>query len=231
MRNVRLFGMMDDVQQSLKNDLKKYFPHLSIFEESQEIQSLQIDLTFFFTNIENYNQYSQVESKLNGQAYIWVGKKKELAYHAIKCAASDFLLYPYQPEDLIGIVNKLFHGRKSEQPKVSLNGDLKNKFICVPCLEGYEFVNMEEIVVCEGMQSYTKIIKRNGAYVVSSSNIGELRKKLEPHNFFSPHKSYLINLEEIRKYSREGVIYLSHGYHVPLARRKKSDFLKLVSHL
>lgn len=161
---------------------------------------------------------------------ICVDDKKENAYQAYQMEAMEYLLQPYLPKDLIMAVDK------AEQ-KLMLHSKLSKLFnneeqlLGIPTIEGYEFIPSNEIVKCEGMQSYTRIFIKNKNSIVSSNNIGELRSKLEPFGFFSPHKSYLICLKQIRKYHRDGVICLQDGSEVPLARRRKCLFFEHIMHL
>ncbi len=102
--------------------------------------------------------------------------------------------------------------------------------IGVPTLEGFEFLHIEDIIRCEGLQKCTRIITTEKTDMISSYNLGEFRKILEPHGFFSPHKSHLINLKYIRKYSREGTIIMNNGSWVPVSKRRKKEFLNQFIH-
>ncbi|MCO6490916.1 MAG: LytTR family transcriptional regulator DNA-binding domain-containing protein [Phaeodactylibacter sp.] len=103
--------------------------------------------------------------------------------------------------------------------------------IGIPTIEGYEFLAVNEILRCEGLQKYTRVIARGKTDIVSSYNLGEFRNLLEPYGFFAPHRSHLINLRHIRKYHKEGSIYMEDGVCVPVAKRMKKEFLSLVSRL
>jgi two-component system LytT family response regulator len=52
---------------------------------------------------------------------------------------------------------------------------------------------------------------------------------LEPFGFFKPHKSHLINSRFIVKYFKEGTIVLKDGSTVPLAKRKKHEFIQYIN--
>ncbi|HHH52031.1 MAG TPA: LytTR family transcriptional regulator, partial [Bacteroidetes bacterium] len=71
----------------------------------------------------------------------------------------------------------------------------------------------------------------NRKRMVSSYSIGKFRKLLDNHNFFSPHKSHLINMNHVKKYLREGVIEMIDGSSVPVAKRKKSEFLEIMKNM
>jgi two-component system LytT family response regulator len=109
-----------------------------------------------------------------------------------------------------------------------MNGN--GQILGIPTLEGFEFIHISEIIRCEGLQKCTRIITTEKSDMISSYNLGEFRRILEPHGFFSPHKSHLINLKYIRKYNREGSITMNNGTYVPVSKRRKKDFLDQFTH-
>lgn len=105
------------------------------------------------------------------------------------------------------------------------------KLIGIPTMEGIDFLYCHEIIRCEGLQKCTRIVSTRGLAMVSAYNIGEFKKLLEEYGFFSCHKSHLINLMHVKKLTREGFVYLSDNGAVPLARRKRIEFLAMLKHL
>jgi two-component system LytT family response regulator len=106
-----------------------------------------------------------------------------------------------------------------------------NELIGIPTMEGYEFIMTNEVIRCEGLQKCTRVITTTKTDIVSSYNIGVFIKLLEPYNFFSPHKSHLINLLFIKRYLREGTIVLKDNSCVPVSKRRKSEFIGRVVHI
>jgi len=56
---------------------------------------------------------------------------------------------------------------------------------------------------------------------------------LSEHRFFRIHKSYLVNLNEIKRYIRGdgGQVVMSNGITVDVSKRKKESFLNTLSKL
>jgi len=106
-----------------------------------------------------------------------------------------------------------------------------NQLIGIPTLEGLEFVPAREIIRCEGMQRLTKVFTAENKAIISAYNIGEFGKRLEPYGFFSPHKSHLVNLQYLKNYRTDGTLVMCDGSMVPVARRRKDQFLERVRHL
>jgi len=98
--------------------------------------------------------------------------------------------------------------------------------IAIPGEHAYEFVAVEKISRCEGWGKYTRIHLTSGQVLVASSNIGHFRKLLEPYGFFACHKSHLINRTCIKRYLRDGSVVMNDDAQVPVARRRRADFMK-----
>jgi two-component system LytT family response regulator len=105
------------------------------------------------------------------------------------------------------------------------------KLIGIPTIDCIEFLHVDEIIRCEGLQKCTRIITTRKNNLVSSYNIGEFRKILEDIGFFSCHKSHLINLGHVKKFTREGFVFLTDNAAVPLARRKRLEFMDVLKHV
>ncbi len=164
---------------------------------------------------------------------IILSDKIEYAYQAIRHCLAGFVLKPVQEEDLmLAVYNAEKRIReKAGSRKTDKQPAAPEDIIGLPTMEGLEFVPAAEIIRCEGLQKCTRVVLANGSNLVSSYNIGEFRKLLEPLGFFSPHKSHLINLRKIRKFHREGTIQMADLSSVPVARRRKSEFLEMVMHV
>ena len=106
-----------------------------------------------------------------------------------------------------------------------------NNLIAIPVRKNTEFLQVGEIIRCEGMQKYTRIIPIEGSAIVSSYNIGVFGKLFAPYHFFSPHKSHLINLRHIRRMTSENLILMRDGSYVPVSRRRKASLLNEIRHV
>lgn len=128
---------------------------------------------------------------------------------------------------------------RGETTKLQVSQELKNtyplphtKLVGIPTIEGLEFIDTEKIIRCEGLQKCTLIITTEKSDIISSYNIGKFVNLLEESGFFYCHRSHLINLRFVKKYTREGYIFFSvNSKPVPLARRKRCAFLNQIRHL
>ena len=107
----------------------------------------------------------------------------------------------------------------------------KDNRIGIPTSTGVEYLPTTHIVRCEGHAGYTKVIIENRKNLVSSYNLGEFRRLLEPYGFLLPHKSHLVNKSHLLRYDREGWLEMADGEKVPVARRKRQEFLDQLERL
>lgn len=161
------------------------------------------------------------------------------ALDAIEFCAIGYLLKPLQSEALIKAVyhakqriTTKFENDRNKQllQNLSTPGSGNNR-IGIPTMDGLEFVAAGDIIRCEGLQRCTKIYIKNNQSIVSSYNLGEFIRLLEPYGFFSTHKSHLINLSQIKRYLKEGTVTLINGTSVPVSKRKKAEFLQRLTRL
>ncbi len=206
----------------------------------ESIEVLNPDLVFLEVDIlhsdglEIFNLYYPSNFEV-----IVTAETEKHAVYAFQCCASGYLIKPIRKDELITTVHNASQRIKAKREELS-NKSLgypaekvkhTGEVIGIPTIEGYEFIPVKDIIRCEGMQKCTRIITVDKTDMISSYNLGEFRKLLDRYGFYSPHKSHLINLNMVRKYHREGSIYMLNGSCVPVAKRKKKEFLKQIKHI
>lgn len=160
----------------------------------------------------------------------------EYALDALKLSAVDYILKPINTEDLINAVAKATNNvrtKKQVEHYELLKHNIQNvgnqdTKIALASTDSYEFIKISDIIRCEGWQKYTKIHLANGNTIVSSYNIGVYKSQLENYDFYSCHKSHLINKNLISKYLKEGSVIMTDGSNVPVSRRKREEFLEQI---
>jgi len=103
--------------------------------------------------------------------------------------------------------------------------------IGIPTMEGFEYLKIDDIIRCEGLQRCTRIVAEGRKDIISAYPIGQFKTLLDGHSFYLSHRSHLINLKKVVRYSREGYICLSDTSKVPLARRNKKAFVSQWNHI
>lgn len=203
------------------------------------LNSNEVDLVFLDIEMPMKSGFDILKS-LNNLDFeiIFVTGYQNYAIQAIQFSAIGYVMKPVDDDDLRIAINQAkikIEEKRSKERNIQLLDNLmaKNskKKIGIPTMYGLEFLKLEEIVRCEGLQKCTKVVNSEGNNLISSYNIGEFIKLLEPYGFFAVHKSHLINMAKIKKYLKEGTIHMDDNSVVPIARRRKQLFLEQLEKL
>lgn len=236
--------LIDDeskVREVLSIKLGQHMPDIEVVgkaatadEGKALIAELDPDLVFLDISMPGKTGFEMIaEIEDVGFEIIFVTGYDEYGIDALKVSAVDYLLKPVKTADLIAAVGKAID--RIEQRKAVTNyenlvfnlghlGDQKSR-LAVPGTDAYEFVNIADIIRCEGWQKYTKIYLANGQSLVSSYNLGVFKEMLANYDFYLTHKSHLINVSHITRYMRDGEVIMSDDSAVPVSRRKKDEFI------
>lgn len=164
----------------------------------------------------------------------------EYALQAFKENALDYLEKPIDPEELKRAVRKLTKlntdpaaGAEHVNALQALMNDPASPLssrVAVPSRDGLVLIKHEDILYLEASDSYTTVFTRDGKKTVSSKHIRVFETNLDPKKFFRVHKSYIINLEHLKGFSRgEGnMALLDNGALIPVSRRRLPDLLGMI---
>ncbi len=247
MINAILIDYEINTLKNLEGQLQEHCPEVHISgvatcndKACQLIKEQKPNLLFIETEMINNNCISELyQSAESGFETIFISNLPSHAMKAIRYRPSGYVLRPIQSDDLIMAVKNASEEilKKQKQQPASpeapplLSRIPSNEPIGIPTMDGLEFIAIGNIVRCEGLQKCTRIITTEKSNIVSSYHIGHFRKHLEAYGFFSPHKSHLVNVLQIKRYSKEGTTIMRDDSWVPLARRRKTDFLNLMPHI
>ena len=84
-------------------------------------------------------------------------------------------------------------------------------------------IRVDNIIYLESNRPYTTLYLKQGI-VDSYEYMSDILKEVEDNGFVQCHKSYVVNLDEIKQVD-ENMIYLKNGERVKISVRKKKQFL------
>ena len=221
-----IFDTKREIYDQLKSILLGNYPSIHVFDflDDSSLDDPNIrKANLIFLNISlSLESNNFAFSRQSNSEVIGYGLTKQDAFKALKLQVSDFVLLPFTKDSLIESVGRVY--KKIIQSK----SNDQYQLVGIPTMDGVEYLKIDQIIKCEGPQKCTRVVTAERKNIVSSYNIGEFSKLLQPYNFFTPHRSFLINLNHMKRYSKDGLIYLTDQETAPLARRRKQEFLNLI---
>lgn len=161
---------------------------------------------------------------------------EQYAIKAIKFSSLDYLLKPIDIDELQEALDKAKERKDTTSTSQQLNLLLKNvenkpnqrKKICLSTSDGLEFIDIENICYCEANGSYTNFTIKPDKKLMVSKNLKEYENLLSDHSFMRVHNSYLINLNEVKKFvkSEGGYILMNDDKQVAISQSKREEFLE-----
>jgi len=205
------------------------------------LEQYDIDVLFLDIEMPGINGITLLESLQKRQfEVILVTAYSEYALKALKASALDYLMKPVDMEELEAALEKL--GNKMAKKEDANIGPLQNlemllqqinprpKKIALSCVSETYYVSQEEILYIGGSNNYSTFYLIDGKEIVVSKTLKEYECLLPPERFFRAHKSYLINLDHIKKLNKgpELTVSMINNVEIEISYRKKADFLKIM---
>jgi two-component system LytT family response regulator len=242
-------------QKLLENLLHTYCPDIEVISMAdsvdsgiQAINEYKPDLVFLDIILKDHDAF-ELLAKLDQTSFeiIFTTAHHEYAIKAIRVSALDYLLKPIDVNDLERAVDRVKRKIESQesgrlnQPLVNFienqrNVNLNSHKIGLPTLQGLNFVQIKEIILCKAEGNYTNIFMTADKILVTRT-LKDFEELLADYNFLRIHRSYLINLDHIEKYDRAhqsaegdgGCVTLKNNIHVPVSRDRRKGLLNFLS--
>ncbi|MEY8337611.1 LytTR family DNA-binding domain-containing protein [Lachnospiraceae bacterium 62-35] len=201
-------GIVDDerpARSELKHQLLELIPEAEIVEGDSGAAALQLaggeklDLFFLDINLGDINGTVLIEALKNMQPdmkIVFVTAYSEYAVKAFELGVADYVMKPYDKKRLQKMIDKccIGQGEWKEKPVPARNP----KRIAINSNGRTLFEDVDRIIYVE---TYNRgcLIHTLGDEYFEGKSIGEYEKRLDAFHFFRIHKSYLINLDQVRE--------------------------------
>jgi two-component system LytT family response regulator len=171
---------------------------------------------------------------------IFITAFEEYAIKAFKFSALDYLLKPFDPDEVSKALARVKEAIDLEDTQLKLNAFLSNiqnisseaKKIVLRTSESIHLVNVQDIMHCQSDGNYTNIYLHGGKKLIVSRTLKEFEQMLEPYGFFRLHQSHLMNLNYLDHFNREREhVVLKDETSLPVSSRKKDQLLKIFKDL
>jgi two-component system LytT family response regulator len=237
--------IVDDEKLSrevLCNYVREYCPDLKVITTASSVKSAYKAINKYspdvvFLDIEMadgkgfdlLNMFSRIDFKV-----IFVTAYSEYAVKAFRFNAIDYLLKPIRIDELKEAVEKVKSATESSPGISNLtsliahfrNGSSTVPTIVIPHLRGFEVLKVAEIIMCQADGYCTNFYLTGNRKMISSKNLKYFDEMLEDQNIIRVHHSYIVNLNHVSGYTRQGEINLTEGLKASLGDSYKNDFMR-----
>jgi two-component system LytT family response regulator len=158
------------------------------------------------------------------------------AVKAIKYSALDYILKPVKLDDLKQAIEKL-HGLKNRELMVKrLELFVKNlsitdeahKRIAIPVVDGYDLVNINELVYLIADGAYSVVYLFNRPEMRTTKNLKYFEEILPPEMFVRIHHKYIVNknyVSSVKKIDYSWYVILNDGTQLEISQRRQKFVL------
>lgn len=222
----------------LKNYLDKYCPNVELLGEAsnieeghQLIKKYDLDLVFLDVEMPFGNAFDLLE-KVENRTFetVFVTAYDHYAIEALNKDATYYLLKPISIDELIKAVNIVIEIKEREEELQHRVLTPKSKSvvgkITIPQQDGFEVLDVKDIVFCKADDNYTEVHLANSKKLVSKT-LKYFQEVLSEYSFARIHKSYLVNVDAITKYKKGkgGSVLVSNGKEILVSASQKSNLL------
>jgi two-component system, LytTR family, response regulator len=217
------------------NNVEVIWTANNIQDGRKNIEEQNVDVIFMDIKMPPHTSFELLEEISEPKfEVIFVTAYQEYAVQALKMAAMDYILKPFKASDILTALDKV---RNKQNKFGEIAGLMKNYFntmpdnfskIVVHVADGYDIVDINDIMYIEALDSYSKLkLKGNQSYVASKS-LKDFEELLTEKGFYRIHKSYLINIRHMIKIVKgiSASVIMTNGTSIPISARKKDLFFE-----
>lgn len=210
----------------------------NLADAQKGLVSLEPDLVFLDVHLPDGLGFQLLENNTETEAsVIFITAYDDFALKAFELGAIHYLLKPVVTEELISAVERA-QSRQQNETKTQM-GFLHQAYqqgitkIALPTTDGIQYIEFDQIKVCEASGPYTVLHLESNEQLVVSKNLLKFEDSLGPHHFLRIHDRYLINLKKVKKYikGRGGQVVMQDGTLLGVSSRRKEHFLRAMENL
>jgi len=229
------------------NYIAKYCPEVELLEKCNDVKSglsaiktHQPDIVFLDIEMPYGNGFDLLDQvdEVNFET-IFVTAYNNYAVQALNRSAAYYLLKPIDIDELIGAVEKNNRRKKKKTitpstqrcywktSKLNQMESLLQK-IMLPTLEGFEIVPIADIMYCEADDNFTRFHLVSKKELLICRTLKYFEETLADQPFVRVHRSHMINLNYVIRYTKGKGGYITMENHVELevSPKKKAIFLE-----
>ena len=230
-------------REILAGYLSRYCPDVNLVAQAdsvktgiEAIQKHKPDILFLDVEMPKGNGFDLLEQldEINFET-VFVTAFGNYAIKALNYSAAYYILKPVSIEELVAAVEKIKQHKQKNQlslhTKVLLDNiqstNLQNYKIVLPLQDGFEVVGIKDIVHCKANDNFTDFHFKDKQKKMICRTLKFYEELLGESGFMRVHKSHLINLDHIVKYTRGkgGQLTMADGSVIDVSPNKKDELM------
>ena len=196
----------------------------SVLDANSGILKHPIDLIFLDIEMPVLNGFELLDKLVNKPQIIFVTGKTEYAYKAFNYSATDYLQKPINKERFNTAVEKAI---KQHRLKLGIYED-DGEFFTIKSNHKKYKVFIKDIKWIEALGDYVKLVTEENSLLVLST-MKSFEAELPDDRFLRIHKSYIVNLAKIDRFSSSKVEV--GDFEMSISRNKKHLLAVALKHL
>lgn len=249
--NIRAVVVEDEEisRETLVNYIKKYCDGVDVVGEGADmkqgvevINEMKPDLVFLDVEMPFGNAFDLLE-KVDNPTFetIFVTAYSNYAIKAINYSASYYILKPVDIDELVKALDKVKERLNDKDADPALHTKVlidniktvsdQQKKVVLPVMDGFEVVQVKDIIRCQGNDNFTDFYLRDGSKKMICRTLKFYEDILEEFGFMRIHRSHLVNLEYVTAYKKGkgGHVEMIDGSSVDVSPSKKKEFVERFS--
>ena len=240
--------ILDDEPNSVETlqwKIENFCPQVKVIQTFSDpvkglewLRSNEVELVFLDIEMPNLSGFDVLEAigeiKFD---VIFTTAYDQYGIQAVKFSALDYLLKPVRNKELVEAVERFTNKTVKTNPNLQIASLLQNlksesstgrpDKITLATKESLELVAPEEITYCESDSNYTMVYLKDGRKKLISRTLRDFEEMLTKFNFFRPHNSFLVNMNEVREYVKTdgGYIVLKNKQKIPVSKSKREGLM------
>lgn len=207
-------------QNNILVNIEKYNDGTELIKSNIKFDLIFLDIEMKKSNgIKVAENIRQVDSNV---PIVYVTSYSDYWRRAYKVHAFDFILKPFNKDDIFNVLSDFFACKKNSSVK---NVELMTEY-------GIEIQPINEIYYFIVMAKKTIQVSTVQKEYVVKENLSDIFDKLDDESFYLSHRSCIVNLNYVQTIRKNDGILMTNGDWLPLAQKKQKDFfLKLSKQL
>lgn len=190
-------------------------------EGMSRIRSVHPDIVFLDIELNSYNGIALARELPEGTCLVFTTAYSQYALDGFNVDAIDFLhkpiFYPRFKRAIEKAETWLYRkNTRKKRDTITLRAEYKNIV-----------VDIDEITFIEAMDNYVKVYRRGLPMIMSQITMKEMESMLPGNRFYRVHRSYMVSLNAIEKFSNRKIYIAGHGFPIPVGRKYAETFNNL----